>query len=270
MKRSKHLLAALTLCLTTVVFAQDEPKNEAKPAELKTNTRDAKALEILKKVDTSIKKVHSVQYSSRTEAMGFAAARAGSAEGTVMASETPPNGPLKYRIHVKAKRPGSEEVLEYTVGSDGDLFYLINPAKKVVYADIDPAVAGNRGQMAQGLTMREYLHPRPFDDELNADAVELVGTKPVGDQECYVVRVVYQGGQGESIWFFSKKDYLPRRREVLFANPATGEKGRRIITLSNVVVAPKFYDDPFKLVVPHGFKKTDDFAPNLPHPRRPL
>lgn len=264
MKRSKHLLAALSLCLATVVFAQDDQKKEEKPAEMKTNTRDAKALEILKKVDASIKKVHSVQYSSRTEATGAAAARSGAAEGTVIASENPPDGPRKYRIHIKTKRPGSEEVLEFTIGSDGDLFYLIDPALKVVYADIDPAVAGNRGRMARGLTMGEYLHPRPFDDELNADSVELVGTKPVGDEECYVVRVLYKGGQGESIWFFSKKDYLPRRREMLFTSRRTGEKGRTIITLSNLVVAPTFYDDPFKLEVPQGFKKTDDFAPDLP------
>ena len=182
------------------------------------------------------------------------------AEGSVIAM-TPTEGSPKFRVNVTMKPLYSEEELRFTVGSDGDLSYLIDPAKRMVYADIDPAVAGNRGGVAKGLVMEEYTAPGPFDDELNATTVGYQGTQAVGGEDCYVIRVANKRSR-ESIWYFSTKDFLPRRRDTLFKN-RQGETSRYTITLTDLVVGPTIDDNTFKLVVPEGFTETDEFAPDL-------
>ncbi len=80
-------------------------------------------------------------------------------------------------------------------------------------------------------------------------------------EDCYVIRVVNKRRR-ESIWYFSTKDYLPRRRDTLFTN-RQGATSRYTITLTDLVVGPTIDDNTFKLVVPEGFTETDEFAPDL-------
>lgn len=254
----------LSFCLSAAVFAQVVEKEESdgdKPAEVAKNVRELKAIEIIKKADAAIKKVTSVQYTSRREISGPLAKRLSPAQGTVIYTMKSPEDPPKYRIGVRMKPRNSEEELRFTVGSDGDLFYLIDPAKKMVYADIDPAVAGNRGGIAQGLVMQEYLAADPFGDELKADTIAYQGTQSVDGEDCQVVRVVYGRGQ-ESIWYFSTQDYLPRRRDRLFKG-REGEVSGLTVVLTDLVVSPTPDDNAFKLEAPQGFTKTDEFAPDL-------
>jgi outer membrane lipoprotein-sorting protein len=58
----------------------------------------------------------------------------------------------------------------------------------------------------------------------------------------------------------AKKDFLPRRVERTFPTQG-GEMGGRQTTLSDLVVNPALEKDAFKLKLPEGFTKTDDFAP---------
>ena len=111
-----------------------------------------------------------------------------------------------------------------------------------------------------GKTMLEFVHPTPFSDEINADKKELTGSKKIGGEDCYEVHVVYAGGRAEAIWHFSKTDFLPRARHDIFTTPA-GEKGGQQRILTDLVVDPKFDKDAFKLTLPKGYTKTDDFAP---------
>jgi outer membrane lipoprotein-sorting protein len=104
------------------------------------------------------------------------------------------------------------------------------------------------------------VHDRPFDDELNADTIELVGEEEVDGEPCYKIRVVYSGGQGESIWLFSKNDYLPRRRVRVFNVPDQGE-GSIEITVSNLQIDPEVDDSMFTAKLPKGYEEIDDFAP---------
>ncbi len=210
----------LSFCLSAPAFAQVGEKDESdgdKPAEVAKNVKDAKAIEVIKKADTAIKRVTSVQYTAKREISGPMAKRLSPAEGSVIYAMTSTEASPKFRVNVTMKPLYSEEELRFTVGIDGDLSYLIDPAKKMVYADIDPAVAGNRGGVAKGLIMEEYTAPEPFDDELNADTVGYQGTQVVGGEDCYVISVANKRSR-ESIWYFSTKDYLPRRRDRLFKN----------------------------------------------------
>ena len=107
--------------------------------------------------------------------------------------------------------------------------------------------------------MVEFVHDTPFDHELDGDVVELVGKETVGGQECYVVRVVYTGGQGESTWYFSTKDFLPRRRTQHFSGQQGEGKIERVIT--DLQISPKVEDALFTLNLPEGYEQIDDFAP---------
>ena len=70
---------------------------------------------------------------------------------------------------------------------------------------------------------------------------------------------MYARGDQESVWFVSTKDYLPRRRDSIFIRD--GERQGTQIVLTSLEVDPKFTKSPFKLELPEGFTKTDDFAP---------
>ena len=71
--------------------------------------------------------------------------------------------------------------------------------------------------------------------------------------------LVYAGGQGESTWFFSKDDLLPRRRIRHFSMPQ-GD-GAIEINVAALETAPEADPALFKLALPEGYEQIDDFAP---------
>ncbi len=217
-------------------------------------------VEILKKADAACKALNSVQYTATVQGSGAAESRMGKSTGTVVLKGRTSSGAAQYRYEAKLEEPGSSDVNDITVGSDGKTYFLIDAKAKKVYEDIDPAVVGTAGRRARGLNMGEYLHPEPFSDEINGKKQDLKGTTKVGDEDCYEVNVEYSQAGLEATWFFSKKDFLPRRVDRRFQAP-TGEKGGTQLTVTKLTVDPKLDKDPFKLVVPEGFTKIDDFAP---------
>lgn len=270
MKRSLSLI--LVLALTCAVRAQDKPaetspeKKDAQATaakdEKKKHETDAKAREILKQADEATKNAPAVRYDFDFRATGAIESRAPKGKGTVILSgkvKNPTDFFAKARFEIKMQPPGSSDEMEYTVVTDGDKFALIDPKAKKIYEDIDPSVLGRRGSVIQNFGMREYSHPQPFSDEIKGDYVELRGEKDIGGEKCHEIHVIYAGGQGEAVWFFSVKDHLPRRVERLnLAGPGSGSTE---LELHNLSVDPKFTVDPFTVVVPEGFTKTDDPAP---------
>ncbi len=106
--------------------------------------------------------------------------------------------------------------------------------------------------------MLEFVHDKPFDDELNAEGVQLLGQETVGGEPCNKIEVAYGGGQ-VSTWFFSIQDNLPRRRIQKRTTPQ-GE-GTLDLTVTALEVAPKLDAAVFAMKLPDGFEKVDDFAP---------
>ena len=250
MKPTMRAMMILGLC-GTVAAAQDAAKKSADLTD---------PVEILKKADEASKAVDFVQYTATVQGSGAAESRVGKAAGTVILKGRKNNAPVEYRFEAKVQRPGSSDENEITVGSDGKTYFLIDAKAKKVYEDIDPAVVGTAGRAVRGLTMAEYGHSRPFSDEIDGKKQELKGTTKVGDEDCYEVRVEYAQAGQEANWFFSKKDFLPRRVDRSFQSP-TGEKGTIELVVTKLTLDPKIDKDPFKLVVPEGFTKIDDFAP---------
>jgi len=220
--------------------------------------KSPEAIEILKKVDAATKAVDSVRYQARSTPTGAALNFAGVSEGTVVMEGWNGRTPEKFRIDAKTKRPGNEATVELSAGGNGETYFLIDRSTKKAYEDMDPQVMGRTGQSLMGLVMAEFVHDAPFDDELNAENVQLAGKETVDGEECFKIDVVYSPQQSSS-WFFSTKDYLPRRRIQKFTTPQ-GE-GTIDRTISALEVAPKLDSSIYALVLPEGFQKIDDFAP---------
>ena len=145
---------------------------------------------------------------------------------------------------------------------DGDLFYVVDHQNKKAYEDIDPAVIGSFGRFLQPMPMIEFLHETPYSDEINGKSRELKGFKEINGVDCYEIHVVYTAENAPpTIWFFGKEDFLPRCRvdEVMVEQGPEKFTQKRI--LANVVADPKLPADVFKLKLPDGYTKTDDFAP---------
>lgn len=234
------------LCLAPLAVAESE-------------TAPSEALEILAKADAAIKAVAGVRYKGSMKPSGIAVNFFPGGEGEGVMYGWNGSTPEKFYARVTAKMPGSDEPVRMEGGGDGDSYYLIDHKTKKAYEDMDPGVLGSGGQILQNLGMSEYVHDAPFDDELAAETAELQGTEAVGGVECHKIHVVYRGGRGASTWFFSKEDFLPRRRVRHFDGP-NGD-GAVEITISTLELDPKFDAGLFKLKLPEGYEQIDDFAP---------
>lgn len=217
-------------------------------------------VEILKKADAAAKSVDSVKYKVSYKGSGSAGAQAPTIEGTVLMDGWFENAPDKFLCDANVKQPGSSEVRTITAGSDTRTFYVIDHQAKVAYVDFVPRVFGSIGRSALNLQMSEFVHPNPFRDEINGRKQELRGSKKIGGENCYEVYVVYTDRLQQAIWYFSKKDFLPRG--VIRRHPGpSGERLQEQWTLTDVVVDPEVGKDPFKFRLPAGYTKSNDPTP---------
>lgn len=262
MKRMICLI--LSGILASAVAAQEageehKPADERKDAAAKPATHE-QAVEFLKKVDAATKVVESVSYKGRYTRM-----RNGQPvvviEGTAYIAGEFTNAFTIYRFDAAIHRQNSEDVQKFTVGSNGEEHFLVDHQTEKVHVDIDPAVIGTDGRAAQVIGMIEFVYPTPFGDEIRAESCEMKGTAVIGGEPCQAIHVVYAGDvRQQATWYFSKKDFLPRRVNRLF------DRGERQIstrqTVSDLVVNPKIDKRELAPFVPEGFTKTDEFAPN--------
>jgi hypothetical protein len=260
MRQQICLLLSIALMSATAV-AQDKAKSEKKTGEL------TDPVEILKKVDAAAKAVKAVKYEVTIDGTEALAERVGKVQATITATGCITDGGRpsaeKYVADCKVLLPGATQEKRISGGSDGDVFFVVHHDTKTAYEDIDPAVMGNSARVLLGGMMIEFVVPEPYSDELNGKSQELTGCKVIGGEDCYEVHVVYANENSpEAIWYFSKKDFLPRGRIDKY-KLADDQEGcvRKMIT--KLKVDPKLGEDTFKLKVPKDYTTTDDFAPNL-------
>ncbi len=206
-----------------------------------------------------IKQVRLVRYEADYKGTAWVAKRVAEVKGKVVLGGRSQWDLDEFRCDVALKAPDSEEVINLTAGSDGELFYLIVPKTKMVYADIDPAVLGSHNRNLRRVIFRDFTSEQPLQEILKAQKIELQGTELVGREPCHKIEVVTEDGS-RSIWFISQKDHLPRRLVRYHNHPEHGE-GTTELTLHGVEIDPRLDRSPFTLTVPAGFTKTDDFAP---------
>lgn len=240
MKRTMLRLAMCGLLLTaTGAQAEDETS----------------AIEILKKVDEATKKVKSAHLKITVKWTG-GPQDATEVEGTARYSGWSFAGPEKSYYDFAVNRPGEDAPLKLTAGSDGENFYIIDHKSKIAYQDIDPGVYGSFAGMVGNFPMIEFVHPSPFTDEMNGQEQKLVGTESVEGEDCYKIDVTYAKAAQRATWYFSKKDFLPRR-----VDRQLGGRGTRSKIIKVIDVSEKPSEADFSLKLPEGYKLTDDFAP---------
>ena len=247
-----------TICLLLGLALLAPDPAEKKPAD---DGKSPEAVAILEQADAATKAVKSVRYKVTAKPEGEAAKSAPSAEGTVVHVGWADGLPKQFLCQIESKKAGSAETRTITCGGDGETFFLIDHKAKKAYEDMDPAVLGSDARMVRGFGMLEFVHPSPFSDELNAEKIELLGTEEIDGQECDKIRVDYAGGREVSIWFFSKKDHLPRRRIRHIKNRQGQEVGTFTVNVTNLETDPTLEAVTFKFKLPDGFELVDDFAP---------
>lgn len=225
----------------------------------KATATGVEAKKILEKTAAALEKVKFVAYNAKYQGVAWIRDHVADVEGSVLLGEPSEYDIQRFRCEVKLTPQKSEETFELTAGSDGDLYYLIDQANKTVYADIDAAVLGTHDRNLQRVLMRPFVAKDPLSDELKAEEVELLETTVISGEPCQQVRITVSESR-HTVWFVSKRDWLPRRVDRFYKN-GKGEIGSTQLAISDLVAESKFKLGPFKLTVPQGFTKTDEFAP---------
>jgi len=217
-------------------------------------------IEILKKADQTLKDTQTLSYSAELKAEGWIDQYIKSASGkALLTKEEGVAGPM-YRMEIEIAEGDDSAARKLTTGCDGENFYLIDPAVKTAYQDIDPAVAGEAGELFEGIQIRRFNAEEPFKKELAAEHVELRGESSVGGELCYEVLVQFGDRGREAVWYISKKDHMFHKVEQTYVN-REGEKSTAVLVLSHIELNPRLAENPFVLTVPAGFTLTDEFAP---------
>jgi outer membrane lipoprotein-sorting protein len=245
------VLIAAAFSAGAVARADDE---QGKP-----DAESGKAKEILKKSQEALRKVKLARYTGKYTGTEWVRQYVPDIDGSSSIGEPSEYDIARFLCNVKMTPHGSEEVIDVTAGSDGDLFYLVDAKKKKVYADIDEAVLGTHARDVQRLLLRDFIAKEPLATELGAEKVELKEPVDIGGQACHQVHVTFSDTRS-TVWFISKKDWLPRRVDRLYKNEE-GELGMTRLVISDLVASPTLDTAPFKLTVPEGYTKTDEFAP---------
>ncbi len=250
-KRTLCLLAGLLL-IGSAVAEETAEKSAEKPAE----DTSSEAREIIRKVDDAIKAVNGVRYRALSLPTGLATNFVNGGEGTaIMIGWTGSNAQMFY-ADITSEKDGAKRRL--TGGGDGDTYFIIDHENKKAYEDMDPGVMGSIGSAVQSLGMIEFVHDAPFDDELNAEKLELLGVEKFAGVDCFKIKVDYGPGQ-QSTWFFSTEDYLPRKRIRHFQMPEGDGSFEQMVM--DLEIDPKVDPSLFKLKLPEGYELIDDFAP---------
>lgn len=246
-----HRIVLTFFILVSIVAKAEEPGKAA------GGTPDPKA--IVQKSAEAIGKLKVVAYDLEYKVTGFFQYFLPNVNGRVVMGKEAADGAKRFICRVKIQKGDSAEAVDVTAGADGTTYYLIDDKAKTVYADIDPQVMGKHREGIDFTMPREFGMARPFEDALNGGEMKYVRDEKVDGHDCHVVYMKTGITPGVD-WYFSKADHLPRR--IRFANKdPQGNEGSGQATLLNLTVDPKLEKDPFELIVPPGYKRTDAFAP---------
>lgn len=218
------------------------------------------ATEILKRAESALKGAKVVRCRFTREGLHDDAEKTPKASGTVVMSGFSRNFVEKFRLEATLDKAGEAEKAKLTAGADGEVFYLFDYKDKKVYADMDPAVFGSQSEMLFAYVPQTFVNPEPFDYEKRAEKIEVRGIVSLNGEDCYDVRFAFGGGHFEAAYLFSIKDGLPKRFEWVWDGPTGGRQGHSLV-ISDLTLDAPASADAFKLTIPAGFTRTDEFAP---------
>lgn len=237
--------------LTASFMVQDAESVEPPP-----ESPDAEVVRILEAADEATRSVRAVQYHATFYGTGSFAASQPVVEGTVLKAFTEKDD----RFMLIASEgwsfaPGidDEQRVRFRASFDGSVVRRIEPERRIAFED-DASRAGQVLGPVLRVNMREYGHPAPFEDEVNAKIQQLEGRTLVGDVLCDIVYVEYDIVPSQSArWYFGVEDHLPRRVERLGVRD--DRAGAAVLTLTDLNADPDVGEEAFNLEIPDGFSR---------------
>jgi thiol-disulfide isomerase/thioredoxin len=250
------LMCSAVLLAGSLAYAGDEPD----------------CVELLKKADKATKALTEVSYEAKFYGEGKAESRVSKTSGKAMLKKGKPGlignmlsgGPDLVHFEGTMTPPDSDEKQSFKFACDGKKVYFIDEDDKT-FTQADAARGMRMGQPAMLLYMREYIHPTPFSDEINADKQTYEGEKDIGGVKCDVIFVVYSGNQGKARWYFGQEDHLPRRVDRFSRTPDGGEIAT-VLSVSKLNASPELEMSDFRLKKPEGYedKEFEDHGDSPP------
>ncbi|UCG34197.1 MAG: hypothetical protein JSU68_06090 [Phycisphaerales bacterium] len=248
-------LPTLLVCgLTAGVYA-GQPATQPGKAE----NEHGNPKEILAKAAAALKEVKHAQYRALYQGTGWFKAYTPHLEGTAIIGEASEHDIVRFRVEVRMTPARAFETIELTAGSDGEIFYVIDTQKKLVYADADEAVLGTRARDPRRVLMYTFVSEDPLASLLEAEDVELREDVEISGEPCFQIHVP-RPDERDVTWCLSKNDFLPRRVEAQIKSPWNAI-GTTQVEIHDLIVETECRPEVFRLSVPEGFTRTDDFAP---------
>lgn len=244
----KRILLALMLVSTLawVASARAEEPNQA--------------LDIIKKMVEASKAVQGASFEVHFEPIGQGKKYYSYVDATCLTWGFKYGMPEKAKFDVKTRKEESDEMKHLGIGVAGEEYYVIDHAEKIAYKDMDPGVLGAMSRPFEVASYEALLESEPYKRELESEQQELKGTETVDGVACHVIHVKYGKGPRRADLYIAKKDFLLRKKNMIFMENDEGVGGL-VVTYTNLKVDPKLKDNAFVFELPAGYKLTDDFAP---------
>lgn len=217
---------------------------------------DGKA--VLTKMQDAARAAKTIKYEAEYLPEGWLTAFVPTLRGTAVVGKQSEHKVERFFADVVLKSGNSDEEIKLSAGCDGDQYFLVDARTSKAHQDMDPAVLGRQGRNIRRVVLGDLGAADPFADELKAESIELKETTTLDGHECHVVECV-QSKDRKTTWYISGKDWMPRKMVRTIVNDK-GETGTITFTLSKLTVDPRLDADPFKLQLPAGYTKTDEFA----------
>lgn len=215
------------------------------------------ALAIVRRADEATRAVRNIRYESRSFGPRVSALAA-----VVSIRNAHGDQPMAFRVELSTNAEDPTASPRQTIVGAGGLLLTVDHLPRSYELDEAPAkyldaIPSPNPDMR--VSMIEYVHDHPFDDELNSP-MRYEGRRAVRGVECDVVFVEYARVQQRARWYFGVADGLPRRVDRFVADPAAGRPGADAdaftLELANLQVDPDFDDAVFKMTPPEHYRNT--------------
>ncbi len=187
--------------------------------------------------------------------------------GEVKISKISKEDPVGLKLAVSGElvstspdKPNSPFIVAY----DGKLIRALDNVKKVVTVS-EPKDKGLYLLVsALPLVMSQFKAPDPFSSEIAANVVRYDGAAVVSGVACDVVYVEYSDSplNKRAWWFLGIADRLPRKVKEFYTTE--GQERGRVLTISNLKIAPALDDSTFIIHAPEGYEVKAYQAPKQP------
>lgn len=243
-RRSNVFSTTMFACVLAMAAQGQQPPGGMEAVEPSSHVYD-----VLRAADEATRRMRSVRYDAVLEGTGARAIRVPVTTGSVTLVRTDERIP-DVRV----------EGVQYAVRElQGEETAFLGVIKEGIARRIDHErrilIRGGSGLRSLdagfNLIPREFNHPAPFEDEMNAGNATLEGRAFVHDALCDVVLVQYDFG-ARARWYFGAEDHLLRRVERI--RPVDEEYGAIVLTLMNVETDIEVSPETFEVAVPDGYQ----------------